>query len=58
MVEIGDIGKRILRDYQVDINNFCPSEFYQRVLEEVDEMRSRLVRKLIENIPDALKIRT
>ena len=53
-MEIGTMGKRILREYNININFVDPREFYQRILKEADEIRSRLVRELIGNIPDAL----
>lgn len=54
-MSMGDIGKKILREYKVDINNVCPMEFYQGVLEEADEIRSRLIRELMSNIPECLR---
>ena len=57
MVEIGDIGIRILKEYNVNLYTFCPRDFpvYQRVLEEADKIRSKLAKELRENIPDCFR---
>ena len=57
MAEIGDIGKRILGEYGIDINNVCPLQFYGKVYDEANKIRSGLIKRLIQNIPDSLRVR-
>ena len=47
MVQIGDIGRRILRNLDVDMNN-CPNDFpvYQRIFDEAYKIRSKLIKEL------------
>ena len=57
MVEIGDIGRRINTEYGINTNTVCPLEFYGNLYDEVNEIRSKLIKELENNIPDSLKVR-
>lgn len=40
------------------MNNVDPVEFYGKLYDEVDEIRSKLIKQLRKNVPPALKLRT